>query len=282
VVSREQLLRPPYGVVFYPPEGWIDQSCYRFVEPLVQREFVLDARPWKALEAVTQLESVRSSLAAAKPSLITSHPHSVFDIHGFHINLDGDDTRPGFRMFTLVSEDRVWGLRVVGAIAEQDLDEWLAAFTVPSRIDSSQRRYWLALDIAIEVRPNWQPPQQFSYGAPGALLALQWQLGTEFGEVDASPLIDESDMIGSAPASAYIVSYEVTKLQRVLVPGRLGLGAHCFVAQALCATRALSGEPSRDADVTNVRLCCVADLRQQPDAPELWRDVFAITEAHGF
>lgn len=154
MVNRDYLLRPPYGAVFFAPEGWGDQSHYRFVEPAGQHEFVLDARPWKAPEAVTQLEATRATLAAANPTPITRYPHSVFEIHGFQLDLDGDDTRPDFRMFTLVAQDQVWVLRLVGPMSTRELEEWLATFTLPSRIEASPARYGWRLGSLSKPAPD--------------------------------------------------------------------------------------------------------------------------------
>lgn len=269
-------VNPPYGARLYPPAGWVDQSYYRFRAPISQRDWVLDARPWKPEDATARLESVRATLVSASPSPIVSHPHPVFAVQGFHVTADEGSSAPGFRMLTLAYEERVWGLRLAGATSETDLHELLAAVTLPSLIASVPQVYWVALGIAVEARADWAPPREFSYGIDGAILTVKWQGKADFSTPDLGPLIDESDAIRDAPDSAYEVTREVNKIERILRPERLGLGSHCFVAEAVLAAPVAATASVQDAVASHLSIGCTADLRQRPNTPAWWRDLLTI------
>lgn len=268
--------RAPYGAYFVCPPGFEDVTYYRFQESTARREFVIEERDWAQTDPEGWLEEARESLKDLGVSPIVSFPHSEFIVRGFFVSKDLH-TVPALWLLTLALDHQFRTLAVTGPTSEADIAFLLTQLSVPQEGGPSSG--WLARGVCVAFSPGRRPPERFGYVCSGARLSVTWEESFEFGAIDLSYLPVEGDDIRAAPPTAYDVSRSSEVVVRKLVPQRIAVGDHCFVAEAVfLQPTMIPNEANLPVSVgRSLHLRCSGDCREVPSLPGVWQDTLAST-----
>lgn len=272
--SRFTPSRPPYGVVFDPPAGWIDHTYYEFTHTGSERRLVVEERAWDGNDAAGWLADARAKMKPVDPSPITSIPHAGFtSVRAFH-GAPAPGSAPALWIATLSFDAQFRSLAVSGETSEAEFEALLAELS-PATTGHAQQPCWEARGVWVQRRPSRCAPTRFSYTTRAAVLSLAWEASADFGGEDLSPLVHEADAIREAGAAAFeVVSTGAMRVRR-LEPRRVDLPPHCFVAHAVWkrATRSTSPGAARP----HLHLRCTGHLKHQPDLEATWNHLLRTT-----
>jgi hypothetical protein len=270
------LYRAPYGAYFVCPPGFEDVTYYRFREPAARREFVIEERDWAQNDAEGWLHNARASLNDLGVSPIMSWPHPQFIVRGFFVSKDMRAV-PNLWLMTLAFDNQFRTVAVTGPTSEGDIVLLLTQLSLPTADGAISG--WVARGICVAFSPARLPPERFGYVSSGARISVTWEQSDEFGPIDLSYLPVESDDIRQAPPMAYDISTSNEVVVRKLVPQRIGLGDHCFVAEAVFhPPTAIANEVAPVVSAApRLHVCCSGDCRDDVSLPGVWQDVLAST-----
>lgn len=273
---RATPLRPPYGVAFDAPAGWIEHTYYEFSHVGSERRFCVEERRWDENDATGWLRDAHAKLHPVAPSPITAYPHSEFaSVQAFHA-ASAAGGEPALWLAALSFDGGFRSLSVTGETSERTFQELLADLS-PARADDAPQPVWEARGVWVVQRPSRRAPTRFSYSTSGAVAALSWEENSDFGGEDLSPLLNEADTIREAGAAAFdIITSGPMRIGR-LEPRRLGLSTHCFVAHAVWSAAQSAPQPAGTGPYLHLR--STGDLRLAPDLEAIWNHLLRTTRA---